>query len=62
LGVGLEVQFPSKASPPKHFEWQLKHDYYLRSKYYDDLFSDMAEIVEKLKPVEERASLLGACF
>jgi hypothetical protein len=43
-------------------EWQLKHRYCSRRKYYDELFSDMAEIAEKLKPSEERANLVRACF
>ena len=43
-------------------EWQLKHRYCSKRKYYDELFSRMAEIAEDLNSSEERASLVGASF
>ena len=44
------------------FEWQLKHRYCSRRRYYLGLFAGMVKIIEGLKPVREEETLLRASF
>jgi len=52
----------SEQTVDSQLRWQLKHRYIAKRKYYDELFKDMMQIVEKLNSASEKDALLRTTF